>query len=184
MTQHYQLRLRLFALVLAAGGASWATRLPAQSEDVSVSYSVEPSVITMHEPIVVRFDVLNKSTQPIKLQLGVDRKENFALTIQWPDGSMHKRPPLRRRDGAFGLGNVDLRPGERLRHQLLLNEWAYFPGPGAYEIDVRLLTPIEMSSGAKIVSEPYHASFEVLPRDEARLKAPARSSLNRSNLRI
>jgi hypothetical protein len=171
MTQHNQLRLRLFALVLATYGASWTTRLPAQSEDVSVSYSVEPSVITMHEPIVVRFDVLNKSTQPIKLQLGVDRKENFALAIQWPDGSTHERPSLPRREGAFGLGNVDLGPGERLRQQLLLNEWADFPGPGAYEIDVRLLTPIEMNSGAKIVSEPYHASFNVLPRDEPRLKA-------------
>lgn len=171
MRQHHRLRLRLFALVLAAYGASWATRLPAQSEDVSVSYSLEQSVITMHEPVVVRFDVLNKSTQPIKLQLGLDRKENFALALQWPDGSTHKRPPLPRREGVRRVGNVDLGPGERLRHPLLLNEWAGFPGPGAYEIDVRLLTPIEMSSGAKIVSEPYHASFKVLPRDESRLKA-------------
>ena len=129
MTQHYQLRLRLFALVLAVYGPSWATRLPAQSEDVSVSYSVEPSVITMHQPIIVHFDVINKSTQPIKLQLGADRKENFALAIQWPDGSTHKRPPLPRREGAFRLGKVDLGPGERLRHPLLLNEWADFPVP-------------------------------------------------------
>lgn len=43
--------------------------------------------------------------------------------------------------------------------------------PGGYELDVRLLTQIEMSSAAKFVSEPYHTSFQVLPRDESQLKA-------------
>ena len=62
-------------------------------------------------------------------------------------------------------------PGERLRHQLLLDEWASLNTPGEYELDVRLLTPIEMSSGAKFISEPYRTRFKVMPRDEAQLKA-------------
>jgi hypothetical protein len=170
MPQH-PVRLPLFALLLAACSGLCAEQLSAQTEGVSVSYSLEPSVITMREPLVVRFDVLNESTQPITLQLGTDRKENFSLVIQWPDGSKHERPPLPLREGAFRLGNVHLGPGERLREQLLLNEWASFTTPGKYQLDVRLLTPIEMSSGAKFVSEPYRTSFKVLPRDESQIKA-------------
>ena len=89
MTQHYPVLLRLFALLLVACGGLWAERLSAQNEGVSVSYSVEPSVITMHEPIIVHFEVLNKSTQPITLRLGLDRKEGFSFVIRWPDGSTH-----------------------------------------------------------------------------------------------
>lgn len=171
MTQHDSARPRLFPLVLVACSAFWSEGLPAQSDEVRVSYSVEPSAITMHEPVIVRFDVTNESSQPIRLQLGADRKENFSLVIQWPDGSTHKRPPLPRREGAFGLGTVELSPGERLRHKLLLNEWASFPTPGEYQLDVRLVTPIEMSAGAKVVTDPYQASLKVLPRDEVQLKA-------------
>jgi hypothetical protein len=61
--------------------------------------------------------------------------------------------------------------GERLRHQLLLDEWTSFTTPGEYQLDVRLLTPIELSSGAKLVAKPYHTRFKVLPRDELHLKA-------------
>lgn len=107
----------LFALLLAACSGVWAEKLSAQTEGVSVSYSVEPSAITLHEPLIVHFDVLNESMQPITLQLGTDRKENFSLVIQWPDGSKHERPPLPLREGAFRLGNVDLGPGKRLREQ-------------------------------------------------------------------
>jgi hypothetical protein len=172
MPQPHPVRLPLFALLLtAACSGSWAEKLSAQTEGVSVSYSLEPSVITMHEPLIVHFDLLNESTQPITLRLGTDRKENFSLVIQWPDGSEHERPPVPLREGAFRLGNVALGPGKRLREQLLLNEWASFTIPGEYELDVRLLTPIEMSSGAKFVSERYHTSFKVLPRDELQLKA-------------
>jgi hypothetical protein len=171
MSQPCPVRLPLFALLLAACSVLWAVELSAQSEGVRVSYSVEPTVITMHGPVIVHFDVVNESTQPITLRLGIDRKENFSLVIQRPDGSEHKRPPLARREGAFRVGNVELGPGKRLRQQLLLNEWASFTTPGEYELDVRLLTPIEISSGAKFVSEPYHTSFKVLPRDESQLKA-------------
>jgi hypothetical protein len=170
MPQRSPARLPLFALLLVACSGAWAEKLSAQTEGVSVSYSVEPSVITMHEPLIVHFDVLNESTQPITLQLGTDRKENFSLVIQSPDGSKHERPPLPRREGAFQPGNVDLGPGKRLRQQLLLNEWASFTTPGKHQLDVRLLTPIEMSSGAKFVSKLYRTSFKVLPRDESQLK--------------
>ena len=171
MLPAFPVRLSLFALLLLVCSGLWAKTLLAQSDGVKVSYSVEHPVVTMHEPVIVRFDVSNESTQPITLQLGTDRKENFSLAIQRPDGSKHERPPLPLREGAFRLGNVDLGPGKRLREQLLLNEWASFTTPGKYQLDVRLLTPIEMSSGAKLVSKPYRTSFEVLPRDESQLKA-------------
>jgi hypothetical protein len=171
MTQQHPHLSRFFVLLLATCNGLWAGQLSAQSEGVSVSYSLEPAVITMHEPLIVHFDVLNGSTQPITLRLGTDRKENFSMVIQWPDGSEHKRPPLPQREGVVRLGNIDLGPGKRLREQLLLNEWVSFTVPGEYELDVRLLTPIEMSSGAKFVSERYHTSIKVLPRDELQLKA-------------
>lgn len=171
MPQPYCARLTLFAIWLVTCSALGAEKLSAQNSGVTVAYSVEPSVITMHEPVIVRFDVFNGSTQPVTLRLGTDRKENFSLVIRGPDGSEHKRPPLPRREGAFRPGNVNLDPGERLRHQLLLDEWASFTTLGEYELDVRLLTPIEMKSGVKIIAEPYHTRLKVVPRDESHLKA-------------
>jgi hypothetical protein len=91
--------------------------------------------------------------------------------IRRPDRSTSQRPPLPRREGAFRPGNVVVGPGETLRQQLLLDEWADLATPGEYELDVRLLTPIELGSVGKFVPEPYHTSFNVLPRDESRLKA-------------
>lgn len=171
MPQSHSVRLPLIAVLLLVYSGLCAKELSPQSEGLRVSYSVEPAVVTMHEPVIVRFDVLNESTQPITLRLGTDRKENFSLVIRRPDGSKHQRPPLPRREGAFRPGNVVVGPGERLRQQLLLDEWASFTTSGKYELDVRLSTPIELGSGARVVPEPYHLSFKVLPRDEARLKA-------------
>ena len=171
MPQPCSVRSLLHALLLAACCGLWTESPSAQIKGVTIAYSVEPTVIAMHEPVIVRFDVLNESTQPITLQLGVDRKESFSLALRRPDGSEQKRPPLPRREGAFRVGKVNLGPGERLRHQLLLSEWASLSTPGAYELDVRLLTPIEMSSGAQFMSERYRTRFEVMPRDEAHLKA-------------
>lgn len=171
MPQPCSARSLLHALLLAACCGLWTESASAQSEGVTVAYAVEPTVITMHEPVFVRFDVLNESTQPITLQLGADRKEGFSLVLRSPDGSEQKRPPWPRREGAFRVGKINLGPGERLRHQLLLSEWASFSAPGEYELDVRLLTPIEMSSGAQFMSERYRTRFEVTPRDEAHLQA-------------
>jgi len=171
MTQQQLVRSCSFALLLVACSGSWAGQLSAQTEGVAVSYSLESPAVTMHEPVIVRVDVVNRSTQPMTVRLGRDRKENFSFVIQPPDGSTQRRPPLPRREGAFALGNVSLGPGESLHHRLLLNEWATLSTPGVYELEVRLLTPIEMSSGTKVGSKPYHTSFKVLPRDEAQLSA-------------
>jgi hypothetical protein len=171
MTRQHLTPLRLlFILLLVASGVLGAGKLGAQSEGVSVSYSLESSATTMHEPIIVRFEVHNRSKEPMAVELGADRTEGFAIQVKWPDGSAHKRPPAPVREGIRRTGNISLAPGEHLRHELLLNEWASFNAPGQYEVDVRLLTPIE-TAGGKFVSEPYHASFRILPRDEARLKA-------------
>lgn len=56
MPQPCPVRLSLLALLLVACGGLWTEKLAAQSEGVSVTYSVEPSVLTMHEPVIVRFD--------------------------------------------------------------------------------------------------------------------------------
>jgi hypothetical protein len=171
MTQQHLTSLRLlFSLLLVASSVLGACKLGAQSEGVSVSYSLESSATTMHEPIIVRFEVYNGSKEPMTVDLGDDRTEAFAIQVKWPDGTAQKRPPAPLREGIRRMGNLSLAPGEHLRHELLLNEWASFNAAGKYELDVRLLTPIE-TVGGKFVSEPYHASFRVLPRDEARLKA-------------
>lgn len=163
---------RSFAPVFVACVGMWAEELPAQNEGVSVSYSLEPSpTVTLREPIVVHFEVVNESTQPIMLRMGLDRIDGFSFRLERPDGSVDTRPPTPRREGLFRLGDITLAAGERLRHQFLLNEWASLTTPGEYELDVRLLAPIEMSSGAKVASQPYHTSFKLLPRDDSQLKA-------------
>ena len=89
MTRRHPGFLRFFVLLLAASSGLWAAQSFAQSEQVSVSYSLESSTTTMHEPVIVRVNILNGSKQPITLRLGLDRKESFSLAIKWPDGSAH-----------------------------------------------------------------------------------------------
>ena len=71
MTQQHLTPLRLlFILLLVASGVLGAGNLGAQSEGVGVSYSLESSATTMHEPIIVRFEVYNGSKEPMTVQLG------------------------------------------------------------------------------------------------------------------
>ena len=125
----------------------------------------------MHEPIIVHFEVFNESQQPITVRMGLDRTEGLSFTLKRPDGSAHTRPPTPLRDGIHRVGDITLAAGEYLGHQFLLNEWASLTAAGEYQLDVRLLAPVELSSGAKFVSKPYHTRFEILARDDSQLQA-------------
>lgn len=169
MNRHHAIPLSLLASLLAVGAACCSGSRAQGEGDIDVSFSLESSLITLHQPVLVRLAVKNQSAQTIKLRLGRDRKENFAFTLTRPDGKKQQLPPLPVREGLFDPGAVSLSPGAQLSHRLLLNEWTTFPAPGKYSLDVRLLTPIETGTGAGIQAKPYHASFEILSRDDALL---------------
>jgi hypothetical protein len=159
----------LLALLGAATVASFAATPSRDAGRVDVSYLVAPSVISLRGPVLLRLSVKNQLAEPIKVRLGRDRKENFSFTLQRPDGTSNKLSPLPLREGLFDKGNIALESGEHVEQQLVLNEWTTFSVPGTYQLEVRLLVPIETASGVQVHTNPYHATFQIAPYNQSML---------------
>src|ERR1041385_5500114 len=82
--------------------------------DVSASYSLLKTDLSIAEPIFVRFTVENRSTDKMVLDLGLNGYGNFRLKLVRPDGRTETAPKPQMlelgRSGAVsldGLGSLD-----------------------------------------------------------------------------
>lgn len=157
------------AAVYMRGG--WVTHA---AEKVNVSYSLESDQLTLHEPVVLNFTVENGFTQPVKLDLGQDRKGGFLVTVTRPDGEEVQVPRFSR-EGVARLGNLSIEPGQTYSQRLLLNEWFNFSTPGRYGIEVRLADPVQTRERANVMvsASGTRTAVYILPRDEKKLERVA-----------
>ena len=88
-------------------------------EGVKISYSLAAPKITLHEPVIIVFQVTNNSNEPFDLDLGQDRKGGFAFSLTKPDGVKMQLPRLTHEGFALG-GAFPLRPGESYIQSLIL----------------------------------------------------------------
>jgi hypothetical protein len=118
-------------------------------DGVSLSCTLARTNVVLREPVVLNFVVENTLSQPVKLDLGYDRKGSFLFTVAQPDG---KKVELRQslKMGLSRIGEVRLEAGRTYRQNLLLNEWYEFPAAGDYEVQVRLAKPIQTQDGQDI----------------------------------
>jgi hypothetical protein len=135
-----------------------ATEAAAQtSDEITVSYSLADTRLTLHEPVILNFTVKNTSQQTVTLELGQDRKEAFLFTVTTPDGRRVQLPPFRK-EGISRIGTIKLAAQQTHTQHLLLDEWYNFDAPGAYDVAVRLVNPFRTEIGTTL---PEPAEFRV-----------------------
>lgn len=138
-----------------------------------MSYSLSPNHVTLHEPIILKFSVLNSSSESINVNLGYYREENFLFTLKLPDGTSvqlpQRLPPAA--GGSSLVGRFSIAPGKAYSQTLFLNKWYDFAEPGKYEIVARLTTPIVTLKGVTVEgTNESRVALEIAPRDPERLK--------------
>ncbi len=138
---------------------------------LGIASSLSKSRLTLHEPVNLIFTIKNRLTQPIKINLGQDRKQFFLFTITQPNGSSVTLPQLKREGISVLSSELSLEPGETYTQKLLLNEWFDFPIPGKYRIQVQLAKPIQTEEGASTEEGTRsYTILEVEPRNAESLK--------------
>ena len=144
-------------------------------ETVVTKFKLNSPTITLHEPVVMNFTILNVLRNSIQFDLGNNRKGNFQFAVTTPQG---EKIPLPRiiEDGLTRVGKVSLDAGQTYTQMLLLNEWYPFSMQGKYEIEVRLVSETKTSSGTEIKSSPQQTlDLKVLPRNQDKLQATCES---------
>ncbi len=157
-----------FAIAGLAGAANHQVSM-AQPAEVKISYSLAAPKITLHEPVMIVFQVTNNLDEPVNLDLGQDRKAGFEFSLTKPDGVKMQLPILTHEGLALG-GAFPLRPGESYIQSLILNEWYDFASEGRYELEGHLVNPVVINSGARYNGGAgFRATLEIGPRDELAL---------------
>lgn len=131
---------------------------------VKVLYTIS-SPVSLLEPIIVEFTVENGLSEPIKFDLGLNRKSKFVFTVTRPDGSIVHVPPLSE-EGSGVMGRISLQPKQTYTKRLLMNERYGFDQPGNYGVEIRLADFIQTESGRRInVSTKGNLRLQVEPRN-------------------
>lgn len=151
------------------------------SDQVTVSYSLADTRLSLHEPVILNFAVTNGSHEPVTLELGQDRKEAFSITVTRPDARRVQLPQLHK-EGISRVGTISLAPQQTYTQRLLLDEWYTFNAPGAYEISVRLTNPVRNQSGATLQDSPeFRVKLEIGARNADHLRELAESLADRAS---
>jgi hypothetical protein len=155
------------AALSAIPGQGARQHVPASG--MTISYAVPTHRITLREPVIITFQVVNQTGLPINLDLGQDRKRGFLIAITKPDGVKLEFPVLLR-EGISTPGEVSVKSDETFTQDLLINEWYDFPLPGKYEIWCRLSKSISLGNSTHYEMDPgFRALVEIEPKDELAL---------------
>jgi len=133
-----------------------------------VSFSLTSSSASLHEPILLQFEVHNYLTDPVTFDLGLNKNANFEVAVTNPSNVTVTQ---RLSSGGFGeSGEVSLGAGEVFSRSLLLNQWNDFAAPGDYKVTITLLGTIASESGEVLAYRPSQEFyFHIDPSDPARL---------------
>src|SRR6516164_494163 len=94
---------------------------------VDVTFLLPSESVTLYEPIFVNYSVENRMVEPIHLDLGLARKDNFEFSVSaglWA----HRTKSIYEQsaDALYRPGTVTLAPSTVLRGRLVLSEWVAF----------------------------------------------------------
>jgi PBS lyase HEAT-like repeat len=133
----------VLAVVVAESFAAKAAR------EVEVHFRFQTTVLTLHEPVVGVFEVQNRMTKPIVVNVGATVREFFDLSLTTPNGQvLHKDPYEGQVDiVTYGAGKVTVEPGGEYKETLVMNRWFPFQSEGTYSLASKLTSPIETADG-------------------------------------
>ncbi|SRR6266404_3139033 len=137
-----------------------------QMGQVNVWYVPAAAKLTLHEPVIVNFAVYSGLSRLTKVNLGLNFKGNFVITVKLPDGRIINASHLSSQASDVGglRGILSLKPGETYKQSLLLNEWSDFNMIGRYEVEVTLVNP-----GQEMSVAGNKMTLDIGPRDANKL---------------
>ncbi len=139
--------------------------------DVQIMATLDNSQIGVAEPVIVKLNVENKTSETIKLDFGHDRKENLKFILTYPNDERSELPQYSATGGLIRIGKVIIKPGDTYTQELVLNEWADFSQKGKYLVEGQVITPITDAAGKIITSNPkFKFDFEIVPDNQESLR--------------
>jgi hypothetical protein len=147
-----------------------AARTSHAPKQVGVHFRLQENVVTLHEPVVVFFEIHNGLSLPITVTVGALVRQFFDFTLTTPNGQVfHKEPFGGQVDiVTIGDGKVTVAPGADYQEPLVMNQWFAFASQGTYSLTSRLTSDIETADGS-FQAESQAAQLRVNPRDPTRL---------------
>lgn len=155
-------------LVMATVAAT--SHAPKAPKQVDVHFRFQERVVTLHEPVVVLFEVHNGLKQPITLTVGSLTRQFYDLMLTTPSGQVLYKDPLNNQVDIVTVdrGKITVEPGTDYREPLVMNQWFAFATQGTYTLTSRLTSDIETGDG-NFQAESQTAQLRINPRDPARL---------------
>jgi hypothetical protein len=162
--------LVLLVAVVASGASTTNDLSSSKQKEVSVHFRFQENVVTLHEPVVVFFEVHNGLSQPITVTVGALVRQYFDLSITTPGGQVLHRDPFGGRVDIVtaGTGKVVVAPGSDYKEPLILNEWFSFANVGTYSLTSKLTSDIETPDGS-FEADSESAQVRMDPKDVTRL---------------
>ncbi|HZQ23192.1 MAG TPA: HEAT repeat domain-containing protein [Terriglobales bacterium] len=133
------------------------------SGQVLISFSPSGQEVGQNEPVFVDFSVINDSADFVRFDLGLDRKANFRVQVEEPDGRIVTEQL--RSEGFGRIGEISLAPTEQYTQRLLLNEWQSFALIGIYRLKISVLSDFETAKGIVERTPAGELTISVGPRD-------------------
>jgi hypothetical protein len=129
-----------------------------------------PQEVTLHEPIVMAVVVDNQTSKAIMVDPGADCVSNLVFELAPALGARQTVRPFLG-EGAHSLCGMEVRPGARESHSVVLNQWLGFGEPGLFSLTIRFGGPARNSDGSPLeIARSVTQRIRVLPRDEAVLQ--------------
>jgi hypothetical protein len=140
------------------------------SKQVDIQFRFQESIVTLHEPVVLLFEVHNGLKQPITVTVGSLTRQFYDLTLTTPSGKVFHKDPFSGQVDivTIGDGKVIVAPGADYEESLVMNQWFSFESQGAYSLTSKLASNIETTDG-DFQAESQTAQVLITPRDPVRL---------------
>ncbi len=142
-----------------------------EQEAVTLSTTLVERV-TLHEPVVFKYVITNASSRPVAMDLGFDRLGAFEFEAIGPE-ARRQLGRINLREGASRTETLSVPARASYSQTGVLNEWLDFSKTGPYVITVTFRGRVQQGAALAGGLGPQAQVFsvEVLPRDEARLRA-------------
>ncbi|HEY6770653.1 MAG TPA: HEAT repeat domain-containing protein [Candidatus Sulfotelmatobacter sp.] len=136
------------------------------AQDDLISASLENSVITQHEPVIVDLVVINTSSVVITFDPGYDFRR-IQIRVVDPGGRYSARLEPHDGEGMHFSNAFMIDPGSSYTLPILLNNWFDFDLRGNYRVQMTVPVPRERAN--EFAMKNVSLSLTVLPRNEEQL---------------
>ena len=156
--------------LLVVATAATTSRAPKAPEQVDVHFRFQEGVVTLHEPVVLLFEVHNGLKEPITVTVGSLSREFYDLTLTTPSGQVLRKDPFSSQVDIVTLGNgkIIVEPGADYQEPLVMNQWFPFESQGTYSVTSKLTSDIETADWS-FQAESQTAQLLINARDPTRL---------------